>query len=1156
MENARVPTSEQLLAEMGWVRQLARALIKDAALADDLAQDTWIVAAEREPDTTQPLRPWLGRVVRNLVHTGRRSRARRGEREAAFVDERTARTPAELVEHVELQRAVADEVLALAEPYRSTVLLHYVEGHSSAEIARRLGIPDGTVRRRLKVAIDQLRDALAKRTDQPQRGWLAALVPFAMTKTSAPIGAIAMKKIVAIVVLLVLLLAIGVGVIVHRRGAHDNVATGGTAKSAHPRGADGEHGASAQTASIPAWIPRAGAPPRRIAGRVVFRGAPVGGARVKLGFEGVGERGPVLGLTADTFPTMNVLQVVAEVKSAPDGTFDFGVQPPATLTVSAAADNYATGAVIVDNANPSAKSDQLIVALAACKMRLSGTVFDASGGGIAKASILVNGVDGTESDANGAYRVCLSPRDNLGPAYVEVRVEADGYGTTHETVLAMGDLQHDVRLVPEAILVGRVTTSSGDPVEGARVVASAEPQEISRHVASGFAFADSDGRFRIARLAPGAFQMFAQTNGVSSAPLAVFAEPATTSHEIQIVLDRKPLARVRGHVYKANAPVGGVLIQAVRDDGPAGGVMSQADGSFVFDGMPYGKTRFFVSPNAAEASGQVDVDRPQIDDVRVDLKKAASIHGHVTRKGTPVAGASVVCTPPPQATFFGPQPATTTDASGAFVLDVAAGMGQLTAWDNSKKAFAVHTVEVAPDEDKAVDIELDSSGEVIGTVVNEAGGAVAGVYMRLDITDGSGDMCESMTDAKGQFDCTMLTGGEYRATVTPTPGARQGFAAAQGGQLATIHVPRDGAVTGVVLAIKDERLAIRGTVVDDTGAPLSDVHVAAMFPGQSTMDVPSTLTDAAGRFEIANLARGTYSLTAHAADGSDGTLPGVAAGTTNASIKLARAGAIDGTLTGFDAPATVFYWAMADSAIKSGRAIVEGAKFSRVGVAPGRYTVEALAGADTDAVTVEVRAGETAHVELHSRAVGSVEGTVLDLATRKPIAALRCDAKVSANGQTSPVPPDVPFQAFTDAVGHFKVRAPVGRVRIFCFSPNGGPQSPAGTDVDVTSAEPAKVTVFSVRAAASQSDAGFMIDPMISPLTVGDVMPNGPAASAGLRVGDQVVTIDGGSLQGVSPFGAMVLVANHRPNTTATLGILRGGAAQTIKIAVGAGPGQ
>jgi RNA polymerase sigma factor (sigma-70 family) len=1155
MDDARIATSEKLLAEMAWVRQLARALIKDAALADDVAQDTWVVAAERQPDSDQPLRPWLARVVKNLVHTGRRSDVRRRQREAGGDDGRTARTPAELVEQVELQRAVADEVLALAEPYRSTVLLHFVDGLSSAEIARRLAIPNGTVRRRLKVAVDQLREALAGRNDQPKRGWIAALVPFAMASkpqpASAAIGAIAMKKIIALVLLLLLLLAVGGGVLWHHRSKRDEVAAGGGASSAaQHRGSVDGRGASTEMTPIPDWIPQTGAPARRIAGRVVFQGKPIAGARVTLGFETFAEIG-AMRITTEDVSVMAVLQRVAEVRSATDGTFDFGVQPGARFTVSASADNYSTGAVVVDNANPKSSSDRLIVRLASCGIRLSGTVSDASGGGIAKATVTVDAVERTETDANGSYRVCASPKIIVGMPSVEVRVEADGYGTTHETVLAVADIQHNFLLVPEAILVGRVTTKSGEAVAGARVVAMAEPQELPHHVASGFAYSDQDGRFRIARLAPGAFQLFARAKAGNAPPIPVFAQPTSTSREIQLVLDSTPLARVRGHVFKGNAPASGVSMQAVGDGTPGGSTVSQTDGSFVLERMPYGKIKFYVSPNWAEASAEVDIARPEVDDVRIDIKKAASIHGRVTRKGKPVEGVDVLYMSPPQATFFGRDPQTKTDASGAYALEIPAGQGQLSASDYSQKAFSFRPIDVPAGEDKAMDIELDSAGEVVGVVVNEAGGPVAGVYMRLDLTDGSGDMCESITDANGRFDCALLIGGEYRPTVTPSPGARRGFTPAAGAQFNPIQVPRDGVVSGVQLAIKDERFAIGGTVVDDTGSPMSDVHVMAMAPGESTMDFPSTLTDASGRFEIANLARGTYSLSAHAANGSDGVVPGVAAGTKTASIKLARAGAIEGTLTGFASTATVFFWSATRGAEQSGRALVEGAKFSRAGVTPGRYMIEAMSGADADAVTIEVRAGETVHVDLRSRATGTVEGTVADLATRKPIAAMRCDAKPSTGGQTSPVPPDVAFQAFTDAAGHFKVSAPIGRVRIFCFPTNGVPLSAAGTDVDVTSAQPAKVNVFSVRAAASPSDAGFMIAPGLLPITVADVVPNGPAATAGLRAGDQLVTIDGISLQGVLPQGAMFLVTNHRAGTVATLGIVRGAVSQTIKISVG-----
>jgi len=78
---------------------------------------------------------------------------------------------------------VAGEVLALADLYRSTLLLHFFEGLTRVEIARRLEIPDGSVRRRLKTALDQLRARLDARDDQPGHGWLASLAPLATPST-------------------------------------------------------------------------------------------------------------------------------------------------------------------------------------------------------------------------------------------------------------------------------------------------------------------------------------------------------------------------------------------------------------------------------------------------------------------------------------------------------------------------------------------------------------------------------------------------------------------------------------------------------------------------------------------------------------------------------------------------------------------------------------------------------------------------------------------------------------------------------------------------------------------------------------------------------------------------------------------------------------
>jgi len=84
---------------------------------------------------------------------------------------------AELDERVEAQRLVAGLVLGLEEPFRTTLLLRYYEDLSAADVARRLGVPAGTVRWRIKHALDELRPALDRAHGGSRERWHALLLP-------------------------------------------------------------------------------------------------------------------------------------------------------------------------------------------------------------------------------------------------------------------------------------------------------------------------------------------------------------------------------------------------------------------------------------------------------------------------------------------------------------------------------------------------------------------------------------------------------------------------------------------------------------------------------------------------------------------------------------------------------------------------------------------------------------------------------------------------------------------------------------------------------------------------------------------------------------------------------------------------------------------
>jgi protocatechuate 3,4-dioxygenase beta subunit len=581
--------------------------------------------------------------------------------------------------------------------------------------------------------------------------------------------------------------------------------------------------------------------------------------------------------------------------------------------------------------------------------------------------------------------------------------------------------------------------------------------------------------------------------------------------------------------------------------GPSAAAFSQDDGTFTLDGVPIATVVLQATPYEVLAPTQLEVKAPLVDNVKIEVAALAALHGTITRKGQPVRDGILIGQALPDVVHA--------NTSGEYRIE---GLrpGEIGFFADSAelKAFAtVEHVKIVAGEDKLFDIELDYAGRVKGVVVDESGTPVPGVYVRL--FNDEGDMGQSMTNARGEFDAGSMSGGDYRASVYPSPMAGQPFEPATGDSF-TVKVPKDGTVTGIKLAIKHETFTISGTVLDDTGSPVADVHIEAIGHGKPGMDLPSIMSATDGSFRIKNLARGTYNLHAHAWDGGEGDAINITAGAEGVSIKLVRAGAIEGTLVGFTATPEVFMRTLTADLQIGSAPIIEGTRFWQTGLRPGTYALEAKAGSETDGASVEIKPGQTATVTLTSRGTGTLEGHLFEFGTKTPLPGYRCDANLSMGGQMGGPPSDPSQMSFPDELGHFSMSAPAGIVRVFCF-PQGGPGlTVAGTDVEVTKAATANVEIYGVRvkSAGSPGSAGFRIKPETLPLVVAAVEPNSAAATQGMKVGDHVISIDGATLQGLLPQGAMTLLGNHKPGTTVTVGIDRAGTPTTFKLPVTASP--
>ncbi len=232
---ASTPHPELLLAQASWVRRLARTLVADAHLAEDLTQDTFVRALEHPPRADQPLRGWLATVMRNLAAQGRRGEGRRSAREARAARPEPGDASDDVVARVATQRGVVEAVLALDEPYRTTLLLRYFEELPPRRIAARQGVPVSTVKTRLARGIAALRQRLDESHGGDGKAWLGALLPltrwpegaWAPSLSTVSFGVLAVNaKVLAVCLLLALA---GTIAVVATRGDDPAAATGVTA---------------------------------------------------------------------------------------------------------------------------------------------------------------------------------------------------------------------------------------------------------------------------------------------------------------------------------------------------------------------------------------------------------------------------------------------------------------------------------------------------------------------------------------------------------------------------------------------------------------------------------------------------------------------------------------------------------------------------------------------------------------------------------------------------------------------------------------------------------------------------------------------------------------------------------------------------------------
>jgi RNA polymerase sigma factor (sigma-70 family) len=158
------------------VMGVCRRLLHDAHEAEDAFQATFLVLVHKARSVGRPefLGPWLhGVAYRTAARVRQAARRRARTREAVAVPDAD---PTVAAVRRELRQVLDEELGRLAPKYRDPLVLVYLEGKTTAEVARRLACPTGTVLSRLARGRERLRRRLVRRGLAPSVGLLVGVL--------------------------------------------------------------------------------------------------------------------------------------------------------------------------------------------------------------------------------------------------------------------------------------------------------------------------------------------------------------------------------------------------------------------------------------------------------------------------------------------------------------------------------------------------------------------------------------------------------------------------------------------------------------------------------------------------------------------------------------------------------------------------------------------------------------------------------------------------------------------------------------------------------------------------------------------------------------------------------------------------------------------
>lgn len=746
-------------------------------------------------------------------------------------------------------------------------------------------------------------------------------------------------------------------------------------------------------------------------------------------------------------------------------------------------------------------------------LRLAGVVEDVAGGSISGALIVANELRArapaatARSDDEGRFELWVAPNQ------YSLHAVASGYAEGAAMAQAPNEAI-TIRLVPESVLVGHVIdATSHEPLAGVEVRANVGDREST--------VSGADGSFRIEGLRPGRYQPEASGVGVfGRLPGAVVLGLGQTSEPIELLVH--PAFHLSGQLIERSVDgsergcaAGRVL---VRSDLLTREASADRDGRVRIEGLPAG--RYQVDPRCP---GLFDHDL-----VELLLEADLDDQRWVFEPGLELAGVAVDGSDRPLPGLYVHAQGAGLDAGGSIAMTDADGrfaLGPLRpdsyrVWLRIDAEALDRHVEVELRDRSVEDVRLvaGESGAIQVSVRDVEGRGVPNEHVTLRASNAR-SLGQAHTDGEGNVSFTGLPVGSV--FVARTRDLEPGDRKPRGVRVEIVA----GEVTSVELRGESPFGSITG-IVTEAGGPAGEAWVVA-GNGQGEDETSPVLCEQDGRFTITNLPEGTYSVRAYRDGGGQAIARDIEIG-ESVRLDLEAAGSLAGHVRFADGT-TPEHFLVELRPADAGPVIAlsfyrsEG-RFEFESLPAGRYAVEVDAGSGQASETIELESGERGELEFVLDRRVTVTGRLVDAYSQAGVSALLVQVQPRGRSATRTVQPD--------REGRFVLtNVPIGTIHLVMSPKSWESQTyPLQLTWIITTDSPAEQDIGDVlvagrryRPGERKGDVGFdyEFDGRLDPeqfqsvqVRVSAVDRDGPAAAAGLRVGDVITSVDGISVRG------------------------------------------